>query len=380
MSQTLATCLEANPDIAGVGVRFAIYFQAFVTIIPLALSVLDGKIEGRERKVLRTVFFNLLLTSSALLLTAFVRHGPAALSKYHIFIILELCWINITTSLGHIGAQFLAMQEYRGKLSSYISSGKDWLTIGFSCVHMSLTAALGLWTWAVSHPDQFNCPQTYYSILGQPIQATTRALRIASLTVYSLIAFPGFNLIIALFVLLIPFSFLFLKGLLLLVFLFEGVARALHVPIRWRSDTQFCDSSISRSIQAAKAFTKRPSTIAFTSVLFVLTCQIILVIDIEKMVKRNHGIVGKAEDQWTFGQTLAIVLLVLPIVETFKQCRDWYKETRQQRNVSGQANVETGDRSEEHLAPSVDRRDEESHGVEEKEQSQGKTTMNKNKI
>jgi len=48
--------------------------------------------------------------------------------------------------------------------------------------------------------------------------------------------------------------------------------------------------------------------IAFLEVLFI--------VDTELMISRNAGFVKPGESEWSFGQTLAMVITVLPFIDT----------------------------------------------------------------
>jgi hypothetical protein len=110
------------------------------------------------------------------------------------------------------------------------------------------------------------------SLLGNPINLSSSPLRVVSLAIYAFFVVPGLNL-------LVPAA-LFL---------------ALHVVyyhFRPRDDA-------------------KPSAVpVYIGLVFLLAVNIVFMADIESTIS-HHTVLG--ESQWTFGQTLAVLLLVLPL-------------------------------------------------------------------
>jgi hypothetical protein len=160
------------------------------------------------------------------------------------------------------------------------------IVLSLGSLHLTLMAAIGIWFWsspalfgAVQHEpldDKFlECTST--SLLGKTINLSSSALRVVSLVIYAFFAVPGLNLVI-------PAAFFF----------------ALHfIYHRWRP-------------QGAAA---TPSVIPVsTSLLFLLAVDVVFMVDIETTIS-HHQVSG--ESQWTFGQTLAVLLLVLPLRDVY---------------------------------------------------------------
>jgi hypothetical protein len=161
-------------------------------------------------------------------------------------------------------------------------------------------AGLGIWLW--SNPRSFGngtCVINQIStvILGQSVPLGSRQLGSWSIAIYSLFLAPGFNLILPI-------------GLFLGLFL--GY-QALH----------------------KQGDRKTPSivpTVIGLTLLFVIN--VIFLVDIELTLRRNRLLVSSDESVWTFGQILAMLLLVLPLrdlVETFLSRH----ETRRIRYLTG---------------------------------------------
>jgi hypothetical protein len=63
----------ANPDIAGLGVRTSIYAQTLLSFAPPLIFGSDGVMDSHEESILQTIYTNLLLTSFAMLISAFIQ-------------------------------------------------------------------------------------------------------------------------------------------------------------------------------------------------------------------------------------------------------------------------------------------------------------------
>jgi hypothetical protein len=155
------------------------------------------------------------------------------------------------------------------------------IVLSLGSLHLTLMAVIGIWFWssparfgAVQHdlisPDVLKC--TSMSLLGNKVYLTSSPLRVVSLIIYAFFVVPGLNL-------LMPAA-LFL---------------ALHVvyyQFRPRDDA-------------------KPSAVpVYIGLIFLLAVNIVFMADIESTIF-NHKV--SSESQWTFGQTLAVLLLVLPL-------------------------------------------------------------------
>ena len=81
-------------------------------------------------------------------------------------------------------------------------------------------------------------------------------------------------------------------------------------------------------------------------ILFILTVDIGLFVSTEQTIQRNR--VGPGEGQWTFGQTLALLVVVFPIMDLLRQIREM-RDSRRRRRVlaeSGQSDANDPDGQE----------------------------------
>jgi hypothetical protein len=160
------------------------------------------------------------------------------------------------------------------------------VVLSLGSLHLTLMAVIGIWFWSspalfearqheLIDPEVLKC--TSMSLLGGHISLSSPPLRIASLVVYAFFAVPGLNL-------LMPAA-LFL---------------ALHV--------------VYHHIRPRKEKTELSVVPVYISLMFLLAVNIIFMVDIETTITL-HDV--SDESNWTFGQTLAVLLLVLPLRDVF---------------------------------------------------------------
>ncbi|KAG6884187.1 hypothetical protein C0992_006794, partial [Termitomyces sp. T32_za158] len=213
------------------------------------------------------------------------------ISNYHASIVLDLSWMNNT----NLFIYFLLYIYHRVNLSRddlneevRVSLLARWIyeakkasknsVIIIGSLHLSLMAAVGIWLW--SHPARFGASgscslSATISIFGQQINLGSHGLRIWSILVYSTVLVPLLNLFI-------PTAFFFMP-LLILKHVFGSSKNVfLH------------------------------SIMIGLGMLAVI--DIILLVDTEVAIKENMNrfqLTGEA--QWTFGQTLALLLLLVAL-------------------------------------------------------------------
>jgi len=97
MTQNAIACIQANPDIAGIGVRISIYIQNVLGLLLALVYAWDGVITIEETKSFQSITTNLLLTACALLISTLIQAKSFGISLYHALIVLNLSWINSLT-------------------------------------------------------------------------------------------------------------------------------------------------------------------------------------------------------------------------------------------------------------------------------------------
>lgn len=214
----------------------------------------------------------------------------------------------------------------------------DTPVLAFGSAHLSLMAVLGIYLWI--DPSNFGRAQLEcnpsISIVGASVPFLSQGLRIVSLTMYSLFLIPGVNL-------LPPFLFFI----------------TLHIGYNWMKFTRPVHRFLTklRSFRAIPAGTigreKTPPTELERAVPlsdrasnvtvskgapdthvaglnfgfgFLAALNIIFIIDIELTLRRNKGIQDPGEGEWSFGQVLALLLLIIPIRDLLRSIIDIVKK------------------------------------------------------
>ncbi|KAH8823808.1 ankyrin repeat-containing domain protein [Flagelloscypha sp. PMI_526] len=328
-------CIPPNPDISGVGVRTAIYVQNLLSFVPAIWAILDGKVDDFELESLDAQSTTILITAFAILISAIVQVRTEGITIFHTMIILNLSWMNNTNTFIY----FLLYVHHRAKaeksrlLWSWSNLSKSarrasWgkekvetsdedprpleskppmrqrpsrpppslgrrllrgISLPLGSLHLTVMGALGIWLW--SNPEKFgkneplNCldpPQL--SIAGSLVSINSKGLRIFSLCTYAAILLPTLNV----FVPAMGFSFTYMSF--------------------------------------SKRFPHQALYPVIAGLFLLAAVNVVFIIDTELTIARNKDLyVDGEENDWTFGQTLALVLLLIPlrdVLESFLKRQD----------------------------------------------------------
>ena len=296
-------CIPANPDISGIGVRTATYAQNLLSFGPAIYALLDRKVTSVELDSMEDQSTTILITAFAILLSAIIQTLTLGLSNFHATIVLNLSWMNNTNTFIYLLLYFhhiigpadredpssKRVERTPWNTQVAIRQGKKILqdpVVVIGSLHLSLMAAVGIWLW--TRPSVFgNSPPCAMSasvvILGQKVKLTSKGLRIWSILAYSLFVIPGVNLIL-------PVCF-FLGSYLIYKHCFPAQS----------------ESSI------------KPIVIGLIILAFI---NLIFLIDTEIAIHKNATLQQDGDSLWTFGQTLALLLLLIPLrdlVNAFRQ-------------------------------------------------------------
>ncbi|KAJ6514063.1 ankyrin repeat-containing domain protein [Mycena vulgaris] len=220
-------------------------------------------------------------------------------------------------------------------------------------LHLSLMAALGIWLWsdprAFGFTDANSCTIDSAStmILGNPVQLGSRGLRAWSIAIYSLFLAPGLNLILPM-------------GLFLgLIILGHNWRRRPNPPPPSsvghprRKSEDGPKTVVSLAINLLHRFQLEwtawytrlrgsPGILAIFAGLGILfTINLVFVVDIELILRQNRVLQGTAESAWTFGQILAMLLLVLPLRDLLETFLARQEEQRRNEHTASLSNAIT---------------------------------------
>jgi len=301
MSSPTVPCTNANPDIAGIGVRVSVYIQAFLNLACAIIFARDGSISSYEGALLSTTSTNLFLTGCVLLVSTFIQKASAAMTIYHTLIVLNLSWIISLSAL--LFVIFITLSPVLnalrfGSVNGALlmpSSSKYVAPVLLSVFHLCAIGALGIrvWTKMPTSIDQRDCEAgTFLTVFGQNIPVTSGSLRNGSIALYSLMVIPFLNILLFVVVMAIFLTMIHL-----------------------------C------SIRC------RPNSILLLTggALIAVLLEILFVVDTELLIERTSPWVKGDESRWTFGQILAMSMVILPVIETAKAVRKgWENERRSQ--------------------------------------------------
>ncbi|KAF5349553.1 hypothetical protein D9756_008801 [Leucocoprinus leucothites] len=286
-------CIPANPDIAGIGIRVAVYLQSFIGIAISLWAMRDNKLTKGEARVIWTHASGVLLTSCSLFLSAIIQAKTYGMSTYHGLIILNLGWINNASDfLRHFVTVHRRVTGRKAEGTVFgFKTNSPLVAFWASSFHTLLLAIFGLWFWTTvdTFGDGGQCdphlPIPLY-ILGHRVPITDHRARKAFLVVYSILLAPFARSLITL-------PFIAGPGIIILLMLRPCIKR--------RTD-KFSEEFLSNALLVCSMIT-------------IAAINVAIVVGTETMIREVAPIVGEGESQWTFGQTVAMFLLVPPIIE-----------------------------------------------------------------
>ena len=305
MSTINPPCINPNSDIAGIGIRISVFIQVFLNLLCALIFAKDGQISSYENTVLTATSINLFVTGCALILCAVVQAAKGGLGVYHALIVLNLSWIISLSAFLHIVIgllnSFLALADLENGVpgiaedDEFEASSTHAYVVPMSVFHLSAMGAFGIWFWATidSFGDQPECtPATFSTIFGVDVPVTQNSFRCGSIILYSLVVVPFLNFII-------------LAGAVVI-----GILLFAHC---------VC---IPRRPGNRKAF------VLIGGILVMVLLEVIFITDTELLMSRSSKLVKQGESDWSFGQTLALISLLLPFVETihagYKSLKEGY--------------------------------------------------------
>ncbi|KAF5360844.1 hypothetical protein D9756_004562 [Leucocoprinus leucothites] len=287
------TCLPSNPDTSGIGVRTAIYAQNLLSFIPALFALQDGKVTPLELEALETQSTTILITAFAILLSVIVQALQHGLTNYHAAIILNLSWMNNTNLFIYFILHAYHTFELRDEemkqggdprtlRAFWVSRMKKTMrnpVLVIGSAHLSLMSAVGIWLWV--QPIAFgNSPPCSLGaslfVVGQRALIGSQGLREWSLLIYSLLLIPGLNLIV-------PIGF-FAAPIWVYSHLFP-------FSLKQESRLRFARAGLA----------------------MLAIINVVLLADTEVAISKNQGLTAKGDGDWTFGQTLALLLLLIPM-------------------------------------------------------------------
>lgn len=313
-------CIDSNPDISGVGVRVSIYVQALVNLAAITMFSADGVISKNEQHIINAGSNNIFITGCAILAAAIVQQRTYGLSVYHTLIILNLGWINGLSGIFSVminpfdsaienlktndgskreGVQG-AVQRSQSSQKSPSESETPINLLMISAAQLTFLGAVGVWFWAKVESfdkNQSECtPETFLTLFGRDLFVTNQTLRKVSIAVYAIAAAPFINIIALLIAILPPAVILML------------ILKACFSRFQNKGYNEY----------------RRFTFLAW--VISIAFLEIAFVVNTEVMIARSRRMVKEGEADWTFGQVLAMFMIIFPVFEVLKGVYRSFKE------------------------------------------------------
>ncbi|KZO96202.1 hypothetical protein CALVIDRAFT_137610 [Calocera viscosa TUFC12733] len=375
--------IEPNSEIAGIGIRVSIYVQAILTFLLAALALFKFAVESEMTAVnqqlediervdptrdeiefllksdipmqhvikrlqrrymsderqgnrdLRTSRMSVQLTGVALLVSAVIQAKLYSLDIYHALIVLNLCWLNNVTAL----TLYLTEQFLRRPRDHFLRNPlppRLWTWQGMQAANPFLPTSAylcalgcyGFWLFFTLNTfgdEDWNSeacnPLVVYWILGHRISVTARGFRIVGMILHAVAFTPLLNVIIE--------SFIMCYGAIYAEFV-------VFWPYRMYKRTGGRELDIEEQVIAPQYrnvhFLKTLTALACIYLFFVIC----FILDSEEMIGANWPLIDNdLENEWTFGQSLVMILLIPVIWDLFDKTRDMYHLWKEKKEEDG---------------------------------------------
>ncbi|KIK59517.1 hypothetical protein GYMLUDRAFT_60081 [Collybiopsis luxurians FD-317 M1] len=300
-----ASFLLSNPEITGIGVRAAVYFQNLWSLWSAFTVITRSQKVGRDTlAAVEIQALPVITTGYAMLISTIIQNHTIGLSTFDGLIILNLSWINSTGAciwylflsqysenliFGHVpdteeGPQektrdFFGNETFPQRIVRY------WV-LELTVLHLVFMAAIGIWLW--SDPAKFQrsipgCdnPVTSLFLLGRRVLVGPGEIRGWSITIYTAV--------------LVGHMFL-LGGFLVVISHLTYYLVHKFPPFRSRS---------------------RGTGIIFTGLVILSVTNVIFIVDTEIMLHTSDRFKQSSASQWTFGQTLALIVCAFSMLQVW---------------------------------------------------------------
>ncbi|KAF9526812.1 hypothetical protein CPB83DRAFT_857269 [Crepidotus variabilis] len=196
------------------------------------------------------------------------------------------------TSIGNKYAQVVNRVPGGGQVLALLQ--RDWIMVGLASAHLILFAGFGAWLWFKIDDFGINreCqPFTHVSLVVANVPVTSNGLRILFIIIYIISLLPVLNIVVfgGLEVGVI-YGF---QRFISLIYKPKGSTSPLHSPY-----------------------------ILYQFIFLTFIVQAYFITSTELTIKNNEHIIDQnQEEDWTFGQTLAVALTIIPLIQVIKEIR-----------------------------------------------------------
>ena len=232
-----------------------------------------------------------------------------------------------------------------------------WITGALASAHLTLVSGFGWWFWSTLPNFGINqecISNICFVFFTKSIPITSSPLRSFSKFIYIFSTLPIFNVV--------SWTSILLWGVIffgLITFPFALLAGGIIQARRKRVYKVISSATTSRPVSAEEADSPPPTTspskavprvliliggltrVFFAySIIMAFTLQTFLITLTELTIACNQHLIQSKEGDWTFGQTLALTLTLIPLIEVFKflwEKRPWAPEESGESTETGEA-------------------------------------------
>jgi len=221
-----------------------------------------------------------------------------------------------------------------GRRGQLFSQKSLLLTGALASTHLTLLSGFGWWFWSTLPNFGINqecIPSIRFVFFTKPIPITSAALRSGSKSIYIFSSLPVINIFI--------WMYIFTLGGLMLGLPFAGVSDLIIYALKkWAPDKLPSFTATSQPVSAEEAdsplettslsYAVSPFKLRFwgllaqfffaVAIIMTLTVQTFLITLTELTIAHNKHLIQSKEGDWTFGQTLALTLTLIPLIEVVK--------------------------------------------------------------
>jgi len=214
-----------------------------------------------------------------------------------------------------------------GKIISLLQ--RDWTMASLASAHLTLFAAFGLWLWFTIHHfstgSNDDCEPFTTLFIFRSIPVTSPALRKVSIIIYIICLLPIINIVV--------FGGMELAA----IYGFQRLVTLLRRLRRRRiSQVDLAPQNDRRPQGASAPLTQSPFDtpyILYEFIVLTLGVQVFFIVSTELTIKNNARLVNQNEEEdWTFGQTLAVALTIIPLIQVTKEIWNnlvgWWERSR----------------------------------------------------
>jgi hypothetical protein len=189
---------------------------------------------------------------------------------------------------------------------------RDFVMATVTVLHLTLFSAYGTWFWFTIAQRNDYCDQlTTHGILFASIPVTSKPLRIVTIIFYTICTIPFVNVLI--------FGCLEL----IVIYLIYRLQWWFRSPVR--SDSKK-NGPHNLGDFLGESSESDSGTVLYSFIGLTLVIQIYFIVSTELTIRFNAHLLAEnqganEENEWTFGQTLAVALIVVPLIQVWKDAR-----------------------------------------------------------